>query len=102
MPNVGPLELVMVMIIALLVLGPQRLPEVGRSIGRGMREFRGALRDGGDDDLADENDDLPDEVDDDLPDEAIDSTDEDLGVNAKERPGEGEPSDEHEEPAGRA
>jgi sec-independent protein translocase protein TatA len=43
MPNVGPLELLVVMIIALIVLGPKRLPEVGRSVGRGLREFRGGL-----------------------------------------------------------
>ena len=43
MPNVGPLELVIVLIIALVVLGPKKLPEVGRSIGRGMREFKTAL-----------------------------------------------------------
>ena len=43
MPNVGPLELVVVMIIALIVLGPKKLPEVGRSVGRGIREFRGAV-----------------------------------------------------------
>ena len=43
MPNVGPLELIVVLIIALLVLGPKRLPEVGRSVGKGMREFKDAL-----------------------------------------------------------
>lgn len=43
MPNVGPLELIIVLIIALLVLGPKKLPEVGRSVGRGLREFKGAL-----------------------------------------------------------
>jgi TatA/E family protein of Tat protein translocase len=41
--NVGPLELIVVLIIALIVLGPQRLPDVARSVGRGMREFRSAL-----------------------------------------------------------
>jgi sec-independent protein translocase protein TatA len=43
MPNVGPLELIVVLIIALLVLGPKKLPEVGRSVGKGMREFKDAL-----------------------------------------------------------
>ena len=43
MPNVGPLELIVVLIIALIVLGPKRLPEVGRSVGRGMREFKDAI-----------------------------------------------------------
>jgi sec-independent protein translocase protein TatA len=47
--NVGPLELVVVLIIALIVLGPQRLPDVARSVGRGMREFRSALESSDDD-----------------------------------------------------
>jgi sec-independent protein translocase protein TatA len=42
-PNVGPLELIIVLVIALLVLGPKRLPEVGRSVGKGMRDFKSAL-----------------------------------------------------------
>jgi sec-independent protein translocase protein TatA len=47
MPNVGPLELIVVLAIALIVLGPKKLPEVGRSIGKGMREFRDGLSGGG-------------------------------------------------------
>ena len=43
MPNVGPLEIVIVLVIALVVLGPKRLPDFGRSVGRGLREFKGAL-----------------------------------------------------------
>jgi sec-independent protein translocase protein TatA len=43
MPNIGPLEIIVVLIIALVVLGPRRLPEFGRSVGKGMREFKGAL-----------------------------------------------------------
>ena len=43
MPNIGPMELIIVLVIALIVLGPKRLPEVGRSVGRGMREFKESL-----------------------------------------------------------
>jgi sec-independent protein translocase protein TatA len=46
--NIGPLEIVVVLIIALIVFGPKRLPELGRSLGKGIREFRGSL--GGDSD----------------------------------------------------
>ena len=49
MPNVGPLELAIVLIVALLVLGPKRLPEVGRSLGNGIREFKDSLSTAGDD-----------------------------------------------------
>lgn len=38
-----PTHLLFILVIALLVLGPKRLPEVGRSLGRGMRDFRNAL-----------------------------------------------------------
>jgi sec-independent protein translocase protein TatA len=41
--SVGPTELIIVLVIALLVLGPKRLPEVGRSVGRGMREFKDSI-----------------------------------------------------------
>ncbi len=41
--NVGPMELVVVLIIALVVLGPKKLPEVGKSVGKGMREFKEAV-----------------------------------------------------------
>ena len=44
MPNVGPMELIVILAIALIVLGPRKLPEVGRSIGRGMREFKESLQ----------------------------------------------------------
>ena len=43
MPNVGPMELIIVLIVALIVLGPKRLPEVGRSLGNGIREFKDSL-----------------------------------------------------------
>ena len=43
MPNIGPLEIVLVLIIVLVVFGPKRLPEMGRSLGRGMREFKNSI-----------------------------------------------------------
>lgn len=43
MGNVGPLEILVVLVIALIVFGPKRLPELGRSLGRGIREFRGSI-----------------------------------------------------------
>jgi sec-independent protein translocase protein TatA len=57
MPNVGPMELIVILAIALIVLGPKKLPEVGRSVGKGMREFKDAL--GGDRDDDDELDERP-------------------------------------------
>jgi len=44
MPNIGPMELIIILAIALIVLGPKKLPEVGRSVGRGMREFKESLQ----------------------------------------------------------
>jgi len=38
--GIGPGELAIVLVLALVILGPKRLPEVGRSVGRGMREFK--------------------------------------------------------------
>lgn len=43
MMNLGPMELVIVLVIALLVLGPKRLPDAGRSVGKGLREFKEAI-----------------------------------------------------------
>ena len=42
MLNIGPQELLLILVIALIVVGPQRLPTLGRSIGRGLREIRKA------------------------------------------------------------
>jgi len=45
MPNIGPLELVIILVIALLVLGPGKLPDVGAALGKSIREFRKASSD---------------------------------------------------------
>lgn len=52
--NISPLEIMVIAVIALIVLGPARLPEMARSVGRGMREFRAALSAEPDDDEHDE------------------------------------------------
>jgi TatA/E family protein of Tat protein translocase len=45
MPNIGAPELIIILVIALLILGPGKLPEVGASIGKSIREFRKASAD---------------------------------------------------------
>jgi sec-independent protein translocase protein TatA len=57
MPNVGPMELIVILAIALIVLGPKKLPEVGRSVGKGMREFKDAISGDHDDERERERDD---------------------------------------------
>ncbi len=53
MPNIGPLELAIVLVIALVIFGPKRLPDLGKSLGSGMREFKDSLT-GKDDDEEDQ------------------------------------------------
>ena len=43
MPNIGPLEIAIVLIIVLIIFGPKRLPELGQSMGRGIREFKNSV-----------------------------------------------------------
>lgn len=57
MPNIGPMELIVVLAIALIFFGPKRLPEMGSSIGKGIREFKSSI--GGDNDSDDEEVALP-------------------------------------------
>jgi sec-independent protein translocase protein TatA len=50
MPGIGFPELLVILVIALLVLGPKKLPEAGRAMGKGMREFKDSLSGVHDDD----------------------------------------------------
>jgi sec-independent protein translocase protein TatA len=43
--NVGPAEIIVILLLALIVFGPKRLPEIGRTVGKGLREFRQATQD---------------------------------------------------------
>ena len=45
MPNIGPLELIIILAIALLIIGPGKLPDVGAALGKSIREFRKASSD---------------------------------------------------------
>jgi sec-independent protein translocase protein TatA len=40
LPQIGPLEILVILIVALVVFGPNKLPQIGRQVGRGFREFR--------------------------------------------------------------
>jgi sec-independent protein translocase protein TatA len=48
--GIGPMEVILVLAIALIVLGPKRLPEAARSVGKGLREFKESVSGVGDDD----------------------------------------------------
>jgi sec-independent protein translocase protein TatA len=54
--GIGPAELAIVLVLALIILGPKRLPEVGRSVGRGMREFKEGIS-GNNSQIEDDDDD---------------------------------------------
>jgi Tat protein translocase TatB subunit len=57
----GPLELIVILAVALIVLGPARLPDAARSVGRGMREFRESLSGFNDEPDEDPYDEIEDE-----------------------------------------
>lgn len=56
MSDIGPLEIVLLLVVGLLLFGAKRLPEIGRSLGTGMREFKDAVSGSG---RADDDRDLP-------------------------------------------
>jgi sec-independent protein translocase protein TatA len=56
-PNIGPMELIIVLVVVLLIFGPKRLPGLGKQLGTGMREFKESISGKGrDDDDEDEDD----------------------------------------------
>jgi len=57
MPNIGPTELIIVLVIVLLIFGPKRLPGLGRQLGTGMREFKDSISGNNKDDRDDDDDD---------------------------------------------
>ena len=61
MPNIGPMEILVVLVIALIVFGPKRLPELGNSLGKGIREFKGSISGDGDDEAAKKDKDAEEE-----------------------------------------
>ena len=59
MPNIGPMELIIVLVIVLLIFGPKRLPGLGKQLGTGMREFKDSISGKGGKDDDDEDDEQP-------------------------------------------
>ena len=60
--GIGPLEIVIVLMIVLIIFGPKRLPDLGRSLGRGMREFKDSVTGRDKDELPPEADETPEPV----------------------------------------
>jgi sec-independent protein translocase protein TatA len=71
MPNVGPWEIILLLLLALLLFGAKRLPEIGRSMGRGLREFKDSVS--------------GKEKDDDVPELTATTTTNDATIAARER-----------------
>jgi sec-independent protein translocase protein TatA len=55
-PNIGPMELIIVLVVVLLIFGPKRLPGLGKQLGTGMREFKESISGKGRDDDDDDGD----------------------------------------------
>jgi sec-independent protein translocase protein TatA len=65
LPQIGPLEILVIFIVALVVFGPSKLPQIGRQVGRGVREFRkfqSSLRDDIQDAFREEDDEEDDDA----------------------------------------
>jgi sec-independent protein translocase protein TatA len=80
MPNVGPWEIILLLLLALLLFGAKRLPEIGRSTGKALREFKESVSSKDHDDDDDEPAELPVQTADAMPVQTTDAT-----VPARER-----------------
>lgn len=50
--RIGPMEIALILVVALLIFGPSKLPQLGRSVGESIREFKKSFKEGSDDDAA--------------------------------------------------
>lgn len=57
--NIGPGEIILILVVLLLLFGAKRLPEVGKSLGKGLREFKSATRELSSDDDAEDEEEAP-------------------------------------------
>ena len=92
MPNIGPLELAVVVIIALVIFGPKRLPELGKSLGDGMREFKSSIS-------GEDKDDDPPEIENGIEDEPVMEDEEPTPIAAAEADTEAQTAAATEQPS---
>ena len=59
MPTPGPMELIIILVVVLVIFGPKRLPDLGRTLGRGMREFKHSVTGNDKDELPEGSVDTP-------------------------------------------
>jgi sec-independent protein translocase protein TatA len=52
MPNLGPTELIIILLIVVLLFGAKKIPEIAKGLGKGIKDFKGAMKDGGEEDEA--------------------------------------------------
>jgi len=46
MPNLGPTELIIILLIVILLFGAKKIPEIAKGLGKGIKDFKGAMKDG--------------------------------------------------------
>jgi sec-independent protein translocase protein TatA len=93
LPQIGPLEILVILVVALVVFGPSKLPQIGRQVGRGFREFR-KFQAGLRDDIEDafrEDDDEPDDADRPAAPKPLEAGTSDAGAPELGKPESGEP-----------